>query len=219
LLAFLKSKKRLSPAQRPTRLGRVFFFGLVLVSGCARREPRATRSPPSSVSTSRGADPAGAPRVTSVLIHPSATEVCRNALDDNQNQLIDEGCNEPLGDVFVALAWTDPSAKLDLIVTDPGGDLAPVGRATPLGLVRTRDCPGQDRECQGVNYETALVEGEEPLKGTFLVRVRFESIEPRGASVRAQLGIRTPGRVSHYSLTFLRPGTEFVIAVPVRTGS
>jgi hypothetical protein len=199
---------------------RFLFCALALAgaSGCGGARLSKVR-PTEVVSVSRtqeGADPD-----VSVARLPQgnqATETCLNALDDNNNQIIDEGCNEPLGDVFFALAWDDPEAKLDLIVLDPAGDLAPLGRATAQGLVRPRDCPGSDRECRGGNYETALVEGEEPISGTFTVRVRFEGSVPPGRVVRAELGVRTPGHAVGYQLTFLRAGTELVLPVEVSTG-
>lgn len=196
-------------------LGRVLLCGLAMACACGTRERADVRSPVRAVQVSVSR---GEPKVERIPSGPSATEVCKNALDDNSNNIIDEGCNEPQGDVFFALAWSDPSAKLDLIVTDPSGELAPIGRATALGLVRTRDCPGQDRECQGVNYETAVVEGEEPLSGTFTVRVRFEGTEPPGQLVRAQLGVRTRGEVTQYSIAFTRAGTEYLLSVPLNGG-
>jgi hypothetical protein len=186
------------------------------VAACVKPGPPAEVAPRSPKEAPTAGT--GEPLARKVSAERSATEVCLNALDDNHNQIIDEGCNEPQGDVFFALAWSDPSAKLDLIVTDPRGELAPIGRATPLGLVRARDCPGQDRACQGMNYETSVLEGEEPVTGTFVVRVRFEGTEPAGQRVRAQLGVRTPGEVVQYLITFTRPGTEFVLPVKATTG-
>jgi hypothetical protein len=186
--------------------GRFFFCGLTLwgESGCAGARAhdvrRVERKPESATEA--------VPHDVRVALSPlgnQATEICLNAIDDNNNQVIDEGCNEPLGDVFIVLAWDDPEAK-------------PLGRATALGLVRPRDCPGSDRACRGGNYETALLEGEEPLSGTFTVRVRFEGVEPPGRAVRAELGVHTPGHAVGYQLTFFRAGTEFVLPVEVRIG-
>jgi len=185
----------------------------LLLGGCASAPTSAKDARPTGVSAaSPSAAPAGQPTWVALAPGFGASELCRNAIDDNNNQLIDEGCNEAQGDIFVALAWNEPRAKLDLLVLDPGGDLAPVGRSSLLGLVRSRDCPGSDRECEGVNYESVVLEGEEPLSGTLTVRVRYEGSEPASDVVRAQLGVRVSGRSQAFALSFSRVGTELVLS-------
>jgi Putative metal-binding motif len=50
---------------------------------------------------------------------PAAQEVC-NAIDDNCNGVIDEGCGYSGGAVQVTIGW-DTGADIDLYVTDPSG--------------------------------------------------------------------------------------------------
>jgi hypothetical protein len=200
--------------------GFIAAFGMVLWLGSWACTSRPAASSPTPGAGSRGASQAalGEPSFTELPPSQGATELCRNAIDDNDNQLIDEGCNEPQGDVFFALAWSEPRAKLDLLVVGPDGDLAPVGRISSLGLVRSRDCPGQDRECEGVNYESVVLEGEKRVKGTFVVRVRYEGTEPAEDVVRAQLGARISGKSHAYALTFSRAGTELALPFVAESG-
>ena len=63
-----------------------------------------------------------APSVTLVEIEcDSASEEACNALDDNCDGVIDEGCGYATGQLQCTLAWTT-HADLDLYVTDPNGE-------------------------------------------------------------------------------------------------
>src|SRR5262245_37281682 len=84
---------------------------------------------------------------------PTGPERCFDARDDNCNGLIDEGCGVRTGIVQFAIAWDAPTADVDLLVTDPKGELVEVGRPSLAGLVKERDCPGSKQECHGENYE------------------------------------------------------------------
>src|SRR5262245_53217377 len=108
---------------------------------------------------------------------PSNYEVCFNALDDNCNGALDEGCGTPGGVVQFMIAWDTPRADVDLNVTDPNGELIEAGRISQSGLIKGRDCPGRRQECAGVNVENVFLEGSKaPLRGTYRLSVSLEKL-------------------------------------------
>jgi tRNA (guanosine-2'-O-)-methyltransferase len=108
---------------------------------------------------------------------PSNHEICFNALDDNCNGALDEGCGTPGGVVQFMIAWDTPKADVDLNVTDPAGELIEAGRASQSGLIKGRDCPGRRQECGGVNLENVFLEGSKaPLRGTYRISVSLEKL-------------------------------------------
>jgi len=118
-------------------------------------------------------------------------EVCFNARDDNCNGPIDEGCGLQSGLVQFVVAWDQAAADVDLEVIDPQGSLIEVGRAAPSGLIKDRDCPGNDSACRGRNIENVyLGAGHEPTRGTYVVKVRLERWDELERPVVVQLGVR-----------------------------
>jgi hypothetical protein len=119
-------------------------------------------------------------------------ERCFNAWDDNCNGPIDEGCGVEAGIVQFVIAWEPPDADVDLDVRDPDGTSVEVGRTTPTGLTRDRDCPGKG-ECGVRSFENVfLVDGRKPQHGTYRVIVRLERWadleQPVSVNLSARLG-------------------------------
>jgi hypothetical protein len=116
-------------------------------------------------------------------------EQCFNALDDNCDGLIDEGCGVPSGPLQITLAWGDNPADLDLAVSDPEGRRVSRSARQTGQLRLDRNCP--DESCADANQETVV--NSEPALGLYLVEVRSvvgpASRTPR-YPVRATLGIR-----------------------------
>lgn len=126
---------------------------------------------------------------------PLGYEVCFNALDDNCNGALDEGCGTPAGVIQFMIAWDATRADVDLNVTDPNGELIEAGRAAQSGLVKGRDCPGRRHECGGVNLENVFLEGTKaPKRGTYRVSVALESLggdePPIWVTLSARLGAK-----------------------------
>jgi tRNA (guanosine-2'-O-)-methyltransferase len=136
-------------------------------------------------------------------------EICFNALDDNCNGAIEEGCGTPAGVVQFMIAWDTPRADVDLNVTDPNGELIEAGRMARSGLLKGRDCPGRRQECGGVNLENVFLEGNKPAtRGTYRVSVALESlagdVPPIWVSLSSRLG---PKRYA-FEIRLLEPEEE-----------
>ncbi len=139
---------------------------------------------------------------------PTGPELCFNARDDNCNGIIDEGCGVNTGLVQFAAAWSEPEADVDLQVTDPGGELVEVGRATQAGLVKDRDCPGKRRECRGQNMENVYLEDGDPPRGDYRIRVRLEALGGEHPPIRVTIGARVGPKTYALELLLEKPGEE-----------
>jgi hypothetical protein len=139
---------------------------------------------------------------------PSGPETCENALDDNCNGVIDEGCDERMGLVQFVIAWDKPGADVDLRVTDPNGELVEVGRPAESGLLKERDCPGRGGECRGKNTENVFLESGEPVRGTYVVKVRLESLGGETTPIPVRFGARLGPKTYAAELVLERPEAE-----------
>ncbi|HVU04038.1 MAG TPA: hypothetical protein VHE30_19900 [Polyangiaceae bacterium] len=136
---------------------------------------------------------------------PGGPETCGNARDDDGNGFIDDGCGLRAGLVQFVIAWDAPTADVDLLVTDPKGELADVGRPTSSGLVKERDCPGRHAECKGKNFENVFLEKEEAKRGTYKVSIRLERLEEEDAPIVVTLGARIGPRTFERRVALSRP--------------
>lgn len=124
---------------------------------------------------------------------PTGVELCFNAIDDNCNGVIDEGCGVATGLLQFSIAWGEPSADVDLTVIDPAGATTSAqNKSTPTGFRLDRDCPTE--QCNGQNEETVYYEGAEPPRGKYRVEVKLN--DPKGASLPlcVRLGARVGSR-------------------------
>jgi len=116
-------------------------------------------------------------------------ETCFNAIDDNCNGFVDEGCGLPSGALQVVVAWAEPEANVNLEITDPNGERARVGQHTALGLTKDRDCPGERDECGGQNFEVATCSSPQLPRG----RYRVELVLDRPPSNQTDVSITMGG--------------------------
>jgi hypothetical protein len=136
---------------------------------------------------------------------PTGPEICFNAIDDNCNGVIDEGCGSCTGLLQFAIAWGDNPADVDLIVTDPlGARVFEGNKSTPSGLRLDQDCP-RDEGCKGQNVENVCFEGGEPPKGKYKVEVRLGDLNGAKAPVEVRLGARIGNRSMGADVSLLKP--------------
>jgi tRNA (guanosine-2'-O-)-methyltransferase len=138
-------------------------------------------------------------------------ERCFDATDDNCNGVIDEGCGVETGAVQFAIAWEPAGVDVDLLVTDPAGELAEVGRPLTSGLVKQRDCPGRSGECRGQNFENVYLEAAEAgmVRGTYKVRIVLESLGGENPPVRVKFGARVGGKTYGVTVRLERAATGY----------
>lgn len=137
---------------------------------------------------------------------PLGYEICSNALDDNCNGALEEGCGTPGGVVQFMIAWDAALADVDLNVTDPNGELIEAGRVVKSGLLKGRDCPGRRQECAGVNLENVFLEGNKPpTRGTYRVSVALESLAGAEPPIWVNLSSRLGTKRYAFEIRLIEP--------------
>lgn len=162
-----------------------------------RESPKASLEP-TEIALSAGTRPLAA-------CTPTGVELCFNAIDDNCNGVIDEGCGVRTGLLQFAIAW-ERGPDVDLVVTDPRGELPRPGEATASGLRKDRDCGTVRDGCQGQNLENVYLEGEAPLRGRYQVEVKLQRADASQLPVRVRLGVRIGPRTHAFEIELTRPG-------------
>lgn len=137
---------------------------------------------------------------------PSGVERCFDALDDNCNGVIDEGCGLQTGALQFAIAWSD-RVDVDLLVSGPDGAIARQTEPSESGLLKDRDCKGTT-DCHGQNVENVFLADGWPRRGTYRVIVRLD--DPRTATlpIRVRLSARVGQRVLTTVTTLDARGAE-----------
>jgi hypothetical protein len=161
---------------------------VALLLACGRKSPAVA-------ATSNGASSNGvASELLPAACVTSGPESCFDATDDNCNGIIDEGCGIETGPVQFAIAWESAKADVDLLVSDPAGELAEVGRPLASGLTKQRDCPGRNDDCRGKNLENVFLDGPEAPRGKYSVRIVLESLGGDSPPIRVRFGARVGPR-------------------------
>jgi tRNA (guanosine-2'-O-)-methyltransferase len=177
--------------------------GVIAASaGCGPRSPAREAGP--QVAVSHVAPPRGT--VLEQACTPTGPELCFNAIDDNCNGVIDEGCGAQTGLLQFIIAWGSSPADVNLVVATPGGERVPDGRnrSTPSGFHLDRDCPSDDG-CRGQNTENVYFDGTDVPRGHYVVEVTLDALNGAETPVNVRLGARLGSRSVGFPLE-LSPG-------------
>jgi tRNA (guanosine-2'-O-)-methyltransferase len=187
------------------RAGAVSLAAFALSLSCGPRAP-AKVSPPAALESSHLTAPPGSTLVEACT--PTGVELCFNAIDDNCNGVIDEGCGEETGVLQFTIAWGASPADVNLVVVTPASERVPNdhARSTPGGFRAARDCPGEDG-CSGQNIEDVAFDGLGPPRGHYSVEIALADLHGADAPVRVRFGARLGGKVVGFDVD-LSPGDE-----------
>lgn len=139
----------------------------------------------------------------------SAHELCFDAIDNNCNGLLEEGCGVNSGAIQIAAAWAEEEADVDLLLVDPAGELVKPGGLTSSGLAKDRDCPGNDRRCRGQNMENIFLEPDaEPPRGLYQATLRLEKTNGARLPIKVRVGARVGPKVYGFFVELSAQGEE-----------
>jgi len=194
--------------ERGAKLGALagaFASAALLVSACgpARIAVEPTSEPPKVVAMNL-LSREGVPLESACV--SAGPERCFDAIDDNCNGVIDEGCGIGTGLLQFTLAWGDSAADVDLVLTEPrGGKVFEGNRTSRTGFRLDRDCPGEDG-CHGQNIENIYFESGDPPRGKYTLEVKLSDLRGAETPVKVRLGARVGGQVFGAQMELL-PGS------------
>ncbi len=170
-------------------------LALVVANGACGGAVRTGAQPADRAEASLAAARISAPPDVDLVMActPTGPEICFNAIDDNCNGVIDEGCGVGTGVLQFTIAWSESAVDVDLLVTEPSGTRVFEGnRMSPTGLHLDRDCPGEG--CNGQNIENVFFDGLDPPRGAYKVEVRLADLHGVSPPVHVRFGARIGSR-------------------------
>jgi hypothetical protein len=183
----------------------IFLFLLSGVAACGPSAP-AKGPGPAKVEVTNVTAPAGTTLAQACT--PTGPELCFNAIDDNCNGVIDEGCGVQTGLLQFTIAWGASAADVNIVLVTPAKERVPNERAqsTASGFHLDRDCPSAEG-CNGQNVENVYFDGIDPPKGHYSVEIAL--VDPHGADppIRVRFGARLGARSVGFDVD-LSPGDD-----------
>jgi hypothetical protein len=187
-------------SRSPSRIlcGLCALYVFLLLVSCA--PPAPAKGAALDFVASRLAAPEGAALAEACT--PTGPELCFNAVDDNCNGVIDEGCGLETGLLQFTIAWSAAAADVNLSLTAPNDEHLPNGheRSTKSGFHLDRDCPGDDG-CGGQNVENVYFDGAEPPRGSYSVDITLVDLHGAESPVQVHFGARLGSRTVGFDVT------------------
>jgi tRNA (guanosine-2'-O-)-methyltransferase len=124
----------------------------------------------------------------------TGVETCFNAIDDNCNGLVDEGCGLKTGMIQLLAAWDEASVDVDLALELPSGAVIDKSNRNRDSFALDRDCPKDG--CSDQNEEGIVFAGGEPAAGEYNLTVKLA----RPADLTADgVNVHVGGRLGTHS--------------------